>query len=45
MVAEIELKSRDQEFPRPDWVGEEVSSDSRYLNNNLAKSPYTTWQV
>jgi CYTH domain-containing protein len=43
IVAEIELQSGDQEFPRPVWVGEEVTEDPRYFNSNLIKNPYTAW--
>src|SRR5664279_5887313 len=37
VVAEIELKSETEAFPKPDWAGEEVSSDPRYFNANLLK--------
>ena len=43
IVAEVELESEDQEFPRPDWVGEEVTGDPRYFNSNLIKNPYKMW--
>ncbi|NVM77913.1 adenylate cyclase [Duganella sp. SG902] len=43
VVAEIELRSEDQPFDKPDWIGEEVTSDLRYLNSNLIKRPYSTW--
>ena len=43
IVAEIELQSEDQEFSKPDWVGEEVTEDPRYFNSNLGKNPYTHW--
>ena len=43
IVAEIELQSEDQPFPKPDWIGEEVTGDPRYFNSNLIKHPYTTW--
>ncbi len=43
IVAEVELESEDQEFSRPDWIGEEVSGDPRYFNANLIANPYTTW--
>lgn len=43
VVAEIELPSEDQPFDKPDWVGEEVTADVRYLNSNLIKQPYSTW--
>lgn len=44
VVAEIELASEDEPFPRPEWLGEEVSSDARYFNCNLAEHPYSKWR-
>lgn len=43
IVAEVELESEDQDFPRPDWVLEEVTGDPRYFNSNLIKKPYKMW--
>lgn len=43
IVAEIELTSPTEPFARPDWLGLEVSCDSRYYNVNLAQHPYQTW--
>jgi CYTH domain-containing protein len=43
VVAEVELESEDQEFSKPDWVGEEVTQDARYYNSNLSVAPYNTW--
>jgi len=43
LVAEVELESEDQAFPKPDWIGEEVTGDPRYFNSNLIANPYTTW--
>lgn len=43
IVAEIELKSEDQAFEKPEWIGEEVSGDPRYFNSMLVAHPYTTW--
>jgi CYTH domain-containing protein len=43
IVAEIELESEDQFFSKPDWVGKEVTGDSRYFNANLIKNPYAKW--
>lgn len=42
-VAEVELESEDQSFVKPEWVGEEVTSDSRYFNANLIHHPYSKW--
>jgi adenylate cyclase len=44
IVAEIELDYEAQEFPKPDWLGEEVTGDSRYYNANLVKNPYKKWK-
>jgi adenylate cyclase len=43
IVAEIELKSAEQQVELPEWIGEEVTHDPRYYNANLAKHPYTRW--
>ncbi len=44
IVAEIELKMADETFAKPDWLGEEVTQDVRYYNNNLAQIPYSQWR-
>ena len=44
IVAEIELKSEDEQFDIPDWVGDEVSDDPRYYNMNLITNPYENWK-
>jgi len=43
LVAEVELESENQSFVKPEWVGEEVTSDSRYFNANLIHHPYSKW--
>ena len=43
IVAELELENEGQYFPRPDWIGEEVTGDPRYFNANLVKNPYSKW--
>jgi CYTH domain-containing protein len=40
VLAEIELETAGQPFSRPNWLGEEVSSDLRYTNARLAENPY-----
>ena len=44
VVAEIELEDENQEFPRPDWLGMEVSNDFQYQNANLVNNPYSKWK-
>jgi adenylate cyclase len=43
VVAEIELRSEDEAFDRPAWLGEEVTADPRYRNAALAQRPYRRW--
>lgn len=43
IVAEVELHRPDEPLVLPAWVGEEVTSDPRYLNVSLAKHPYRSW--
>lgn len=43
IVAEIELEHADEPFQRPDWLGEEVSTDHRYYNSALSEHPYSSW--
>lgn len=43
VVAEIELESETEAFVRPNWAGDEVSSDPRYFNSNLLKNPFKNW--
>lgn len=43
IVAEIELDAVDAAFPRPDWLGREVTDDVRFYNLHLAETPFSTW--
>lgn len=43
IIAEIELSEIGKPFSKPHWIGEEVTHDLRYYNNNLAKHPYSEW--
>ena len=37
IIAEIELKSEDEYFEKPAWLGEEVTGKPQYYNANLIK--------
>lgn len=37
IIAEIELSDEDEEFGKPEWLGEEVTGDASYYNSNLIK--------
>ncbi|MEM9478479.1 MAG: CYTH domain-containing protein [Verrucomicrobiota bacterium] len=45
IVAEVELEHVGEEFEVPAWVGEEITTDSRFTNAMLANSPYSTWET
>lgn len=44
IVAEIELSQIGESFAKPAWIGEEVTEDLRYYNNNLTRYPYKDWE-
>ena len=43
VVAELELNDENEEFPRPDWLGKEVTGDPKYYNAQLSKIPFNQW--
>lgn len=43
VIAELELESENQTFPRPDWLLAEVSGDRRYYNSFLSEHPFLEW--
>ncbi|MEH2164860.1 MAG: CYTH domain-containing protein [Nostoc sp.] len=43
ILAEVELNDENQHIQLPSWIGQEVSDDSRYFNNNLVKHPFSQW--
>jgi CYTH domain-containing protein len=43
VVAEIELSSEDEAFDKPDWIGREVTGETRYYNSSLIRHPYESW--
>jgi adenylate cyclase len=45
LVAELELQSPTDEYPRPPWLGPEVSDRPRYYNVNLLQHPYSRWNA
>ena len=43
VIAEVELKSENENFIKPAWLDKEVTGDDRYYNAMLTKHPYTRW--
>ena len=44
VIAEIELKSVDETFEKPSWLGQEVTGDRRYYNSALTEHPFKSWK-
>jgi adenylate cyclase len=45
VVAELELPRADAAYPRPAWLGAEVTHLQRYYNLNLVDHPYARWSA
>lgn len=43
VLAEVELRSEDEQFEHPDFLGVEVTHDARYYNSYLSSHPFITW--
>ena len=43
IVAEIELSSETEVFEKPEWIGIEVTNDTRYYNAALSQNPFKNW--
>ncbi len=43
VMAEVELKSEDEIFECPPFLGKQVTGDIRYYNSFLMKNPYSQW--
>lgn len=43
ILAEVELQSETENFEKPSWLGEEVTTDNRYYNSYLSQHPFKSW--
>lgn len=43
IIAELELSTENESFEKPEWIGDEVTGDTKYYNSMLMKNPYTKW--
>lgn len=43
ILAEIELENENQKVDKPEWLGKDVSLESKYYNSNLLTNPYMMW--
>lgn len=45
IIAEVELEDKLETFKRPNWLGDEVTGQTKYYNSNLIENPYTKWDI
>lgn len=43
IIAEIELKSEEEYFDKPNWIGKEVTGEVKYYNSQLSTIPFCEW--
>jgi CYTH domain-containing protein len=44
VMAEVELRSEDEPYEKPDFIGPEVTGDVRFRNSHLLRFPYCIWR-
>lgn len=44
ILVEVELDDENETFEKPDWLGEEVTGNSKYYNSQLSKNPFKAWK-
>jgi len=44
IIAEIELNDVNETSQKPNWLGEEVTGNTKYYNSQLSKQPFNTWK-
>lgn len=45
VIAEVELRSEQEAFIKPDFIDREVTGDRRYYNAYLARTPFDRWII
>lgn len=43
IIAEIELKTENETYELPSWLGEEVTGQIKYYNSQLSQNPFKSW--
>ena len=44
VMAEVELKSENEPFESPDFIGKEVTGDRSFYNSHMRKNPFKLWR-
>ncbi|MGY0391095.1 CYTH domain-containing protein [Bizionia sp. KMM 8389] len=45
VVAEVELQHHTEVYKKPNWLGVEVTGDTKYYNSQLSKNPFKNWNL
>lgn len=45
ILAEIELKSENESYQKPNWLGKEVTGEKEYYNSYLSQNPFSEWNL
>lgn len=43
IIAEVELKDENEYFQKPEWLGKEVTGNSKYYNAAISNNPFKNW--
>ena len=43
VMAEVELRTEDEAYKKPGFIGKEVTGDRHYYNSQLRQHPYSVW--
>ncbi len=43
IIAEVELHEEQETVTIPNWIGKEVTGETKYYNSQLSKHPFKTW--
>lgn len=44
VMAEVELRSEDEAYEKPDFIGPEVTGDARFYNKYMLTNPFSAWK-
>jgi CYTH domain-containing protein len=42
-MAEVELEDENEAILKPNWLGKEVTGDTRYYNSYISLHPFNMW--
>ena len=44
VMAEVELRTEEEDYEKPSFIGEEVTGNPAYYNSSLMRNPYKSWK-